>query len=471
MKIGQCTGSFEFAIFARLVWYGKRLNAGASCRYGKFYQQCCWQPRTFLIDSTITMPFEETRKPLKTEPILAGLALLLLLVGCFFILRPFFSAILWAIILTYSLHPLQKKFTHWFRGSRTLAACLVTLTLLVIIAGPVVLIGISLAKDSKELAIATKNWFMSVPESPPAWMNKTPIVGDELAGYWTNFAEKRNRWMDQLDKAVEAPPKAMAVEEKFANTEDIKPAELNIPPGYGTITEVPPAPQNAESSQIISLIGRFLSWARTGLITIGLTVGQGITQILLSALLAFFLLRDSSQLAAHLSVAVERLAGDRGRRLIKVAGDTVRSVIYGILGTAIAQAIVAGIGFKIANIPGTVLLSVLTFFFAVIPFGPPLIWLPASLWLFANEKPGLAVFMLLWGFFAISSVDNVLRPFLISQGSKMPFILIFCGVIGGALAFGLVGVFLGPTLLAVAFRLIEEWSSETPTEEPQIQTI
>ena len=116
------------------------------------------------------------------------------------------------------------------------------------------------------------------------------------------------------------------------------------------------------------------------------------------------------------------------------------------------------------------LLSVLTFFFAVIPFGPPLIWLPASLWLFAQHKPGLGVFMLLWGFLGISSVDNFLRPFLISQGSKMPFALIFCGVIGGALAFGLVGVFMGPTLLAVAFRLVEEWSSNRSLHEPDSGT-
>lgn len=410
---------------------------------------------------------DETRKPLKTEPLLAGLAFLLLLTGCFFVLRPFFSAILWAIILTYSLHPLQKKFTQWFRGSRTLAACFVTLTLLVVIAGPVVLVGISLAKDSKELAVASKDWFMEISEEPPAWLKKAPIVGDEITTYWSNFAEKRKLWMEELDKAVEAPPKAKNAGENANELIPNQDPKLNTLPGYPNPTNIAPDSQNAESSQIISMLGRFLSWARSGLITVGLTVGQGVTQILLSAFLAFFLLRDSTQLAAHLSVAVERLAGDRGRRLIKVAGDTVRSVIYGILGTAIAQAIVAGIGFTIAGIPGTVLLSVLTFFFAVVPFGPPLIWLPASLWLFANEKHGLALFMLLWGFFAISSVDNLLRPYLISQGSKMPFALIFCGVIGGALAFGLVGVFLGPTLLAVAFRLIEEWSAEKPAASPE----
>jgi predicted PurR-regulated permease PerM len=136
-----------------------------------------------------------------------------------------------------------------------------------------------------------------------------------------------------------------------------------------------------------------------------------------------------------------------------------------MLGTALVQALVAGIGFYIAGVPGAVLLGVLTFFFAVIPFGPPIIWIPAALWLFSNGSPGWGIFMLIWGGLGISGVDNVLRPYLISQGSKMPFALIFCGVIGGALAFGLVGVFLGPTLLAVGFRLIEEWSAGRQTSE------
>jgi predicted PurR-regulated permease PerM len=210
------------------------------------------------------------------------------------------------------------------------------------------------------------------------------------------------------------------------------------------------------------MLAKFLAYAYAGLLKVGLAVGQGLAQVLISAFLAFFLLRDSATLSQRLSVGVERLAGERGRRLIQVAGGTVRGVIYGILGTAVAQALVAWAGFWFAGVPGAVLLSVLTFLFAVVPFGPPLIWLPAAFWLFANNQPGMGVFMLLWGVLAISSVDNILRPFLISQGSKMPFALIFCGVIGGALAFGLVGVFLGPTLLAVAYRLIDEWSAVNP---------
>lgn len=407
------------------------------------------------------METNENRKALKTEPLLGGLALLLLLAGCFYVLKPFSSAILWAIILTFSLHPLQKKFTQWFRGSKTLAACLVTLMVLLVIAGPFVVVGISVAKDGKELAIATKDWFLSIPDTPPKWISKAPVIGEELGTYWSDIAADRKRWIEQLDKEVESPIKNKTIEDDNIRVTP----HTELLPGYAEQIQAESADKttakpNSESSPIIAMLGRFLAWARTGLIAVGLTVGQGVTQILISTFLAFFLLRDSPQLATRLNVTVERLAGDRGRQLIKVAGNTVSGVIYGILGTAIAQAIVAGIGFTIAGIPGAVLLSVLTFFFAVIPFGPPLIWLPATIWLFANEKHGLSLFMLLWGIFVISSVDNLLRPYLISQGTKLPFALIFCGVIGGALAFGLVGVFLGPTLLAVAFRLIEEWSSE-----------
>lgn len=411
--------------------------------------------------------------PSKYEPLLGALALLLLLVGCFFVLRPFMTALMWAIILTYSLYPLQRTFTRWFRGARTLAACLVTLTVTVVFAGPIVLIGVSIAEDGKDLASATRKWFLDAPETPPKWLSAIPTVGDEIATYWKAFAEDRKRWVEQLDKQVKSPaprPKIVLETEEGLVVQDPLPP---IPSPQSAAQDPPPSPLQAnsgispapdavkasDSPQLVVLLGKFLVWARDWLIAAGVAVGHGVTQVLISAFLAFFLLRDAPELAERLAVAVEHLAGDRGRYLVKVAGGTVRGVIFGILGTALAQALVAGLGFWIAGVPGAVLLSVLTFFFAVIPLGPPLIWLPASFWLFAQQKPGLGVFMLLWGFLGISSVDNFLRPYLISQGSKMPFALIFCGVIGGALAFGLVGVFIGPTLLAVVFRLIEEWSS------------
>jgi predicted PurR-regulated permease PerM len=394
-----------------------------------------------------------------TQPLLAWLALLLLLVGSFFVLRPFLTALTWAVILTYSLHPLQRLFTRWFRGSRTLAACLVTLTVTVVLTGPVVLIGVSIAQDGKDLAMATRNWFLSAPEQTPAWMRRMPVVGDELDGYWIGFAEDRKRWMEQLDEALKTPPPPKAIVVN-GNIDD---QAVKAPPP--PVNDKTPQEDEAagkgktEPPHVVVLLGKLLGEAKSWLIAAGLAVGQGVTQVLLSAFLTFFLLRDAPELSQRLAVSVERLAGQRGRHLIMVAGNTVRGVIYGILGTAIAQSVVAGLGFWMAGVPGAVLLAVLTFFFAVVPFGPPLVWVPAALWLFAQNETGWGIFMLIWGLLGISSVDNVLRPLIISQGSKMPFVLIFCGVIGGALAFGLVGVFIGPTLLAVCFRLIAEWSA------------
>ena len=390
----------------------------------------------------------------KTEPLLGIAALTLLLVGCVFVLRPFFSALMWAIVLAYTLHPLQRVFTRWFRGSRTLAACCVTLTVLTLVAGPIALIGISLAEDGKELATATRDWFLEAPEEAPSWLAQLPVVGDELAGYWATFADQRDRWMEQVGEVVKK------------KSADAEAAAAALPAGAAPAIPAAATAETAvlldDSPQLVNLLGRFLAWARTGLVAAGRVFGQGVMQVLASAFLAFFLLRDAPVLSERLAVAVDRLAGSRGQHLLKVAGDTVRGVIFGILGTAIAQAVVAWLGFWIAGVPGSVLLAMLTLVVAVVPFGPPLVWIPAALWLFAQGSPGWGVFMLLWGALGISSVDNILRPFLISQGSNMPFALIFFGVIGGVLAFGVVGIFLGPTLLAVAFRLIDEWSATLP---------
>lgn len=409
------------------------------------------------------METDKSPKRFRLEPLLGGSALLLLLIGCFFVLKPFMTALMWAIILAYSLHPLQRVFTKWFRGSRTLAACFVTLTLTVLLAGPIVLIGFSLAQDGKDLASATRKWFMAAPQQAPAWVGRVPMVGEELQGYWATFSEDRNRLMTQLEKEVKivAPrPKIVVEEGEELIVRDSPPLSSEQLNGAAGVDEKKPA-----SPQVVVLIGQFLSRAWGYVLSGTLAVGQGVTQVLLSAFLAFFLLRDAPVLAERLTIAAGRLAGGRGKHLLKVAGDTVRGVIYGIFGTAIVQGLCAGLGFWIAGVPGAVLLAVLTFFFAVIPFGPPLIWIPASIWLFAQSGTGWGIFMILWGLFVISAVDNFLRPYLISHGSKMPFVLIFCGVIGGIIAFGLVGVFIGPTMLAVAFRLVEEWSSTVRDSE------
>jgi predicted PurR-regulated permease PerM len=138
--------------------------------------------------------------------------------------------------------------------------------------------------------------------------------------------------------------------------------------------------------------------------------------------------------------------------------------MYGLLGTALAQAAVAAVGFLIAGVPGVAMLSVATFLFSLIPVGPPIIWGGAAIWLFSQGSTGWGIFMLVWGTFLISGVDNVVKPMLISRGSSLPFLLVLLGVLGGVLAFGFVGLFIGPTLLAVALGLLRNWTSESEVQ-------
>lgn len=386
-----------------------------------------------------SVPVREKQVRLALTP--GMLALLVLAMGCLLVMRPFFSALMWAIILAYVLHPMQRRFSSWFRGSQTVAACLVSLTIGILVAVPVVLIGMSLAEDGRQLGNATRTWFMEAPESAPRWIEALPVVGGEIAEVWSAVADDRDRWMSHLERAVkdgESTPEGM----------------LAAPQPHADAVE-----EATSSPKLVAILGDFLSWSRRALVKAGLAVGSGVTQVVMSVFLAFFLLREAPVLAERLGTMVERLGGARGRHLLRVAASTVNGVIFGMLGTALIQAVVAGVGFAIAGVPGAVLLGVLTFFFAVIPFGPPIVWLPAALWLFAQDAAGWGVFVLLWGALGISSVDNIIRPLLISQGTRMPFVLVFCGLIGGALAFGLVGIFLGPVLLAVGFRLLDEWTS------------
>jgi predicted PurR-regulated permease PerM len=338
----------------------------------------------------------------KLEQNLGWIILALLLSGCLLVLLPFVSALLWAVVLSFSIWPLYRRLVHLLRGRRTLAAFLMTLAMICVILLPFVIVGATLGDNVKELSAVTKRWIDAGPPAPPEWLVKVPGIGRQAAEYWQSFRADSSKLMEAAKRLIEP----------------------------------------------------LSGWLLTG----GLALGRGLVELALSILIAFFLLRDGGKVAEHLNTAVGRIAGDRGQHLLEVAGSTVRGVVYGILGTALVQAVVAGIGFLIAGVPGAGLLSLLTFFLSAVPVGPPLIWLPAALWLFHQGSTGWGIFMLIWGM-GVSSLDNFVKPWLISQGSDMPFLLIFFGVIGGALAFGFIGVFIGPTLLAVGYRLVQEWFS------------
>ena len=337
------------------------------------------------------------------EQNLGLIALLLLLLGCLVVLRPFVSALLWGIVLSVASWPLYCRVLKLAGNRRSLASLLMTLGMILIVLLPFLIVGLTLADNVADLNKAVRKWVETGPPAPPEWLGKVPLVGTKAVDSWQIIASDTEKLLEK-------------------SKEWIQPVS---------------------------------AWLLKG----GLKLTRGLLELALSVLIAFLLFRDGVSAVERLRTVVERISGEKGQRLLTVAGKTVRGVVYGILGTALVQAVLAGIGFFIAGVPGAALLALLTFFFSVVPvLGTGLVWIPAALWLFHQGSTGWGVFMVVWGL-GVSNVDNVVKPWLISQGSDMPFILIFFGVLGGALAFGFIGVFLGPTLLAVGWRLVEEWAS------------
>jgi predicted PurR-regulated permease PerM len=276
-----------------------------------------------------------------------------------------------------------------------------TLLLALVIVLPVMVLGFSLGDNVVPVANAVRRIMVEGLPDPPRWVAALPLVGGQLDAYLREIAH--------------------------------------------------------DSAKLMSVLAELLDPLKSWLLSGGLKLGEGLLYLVLSVVLAFFVYRDGDAVSRGLDSVLDRIAGERAHRLRQVAGDTVTSVVYGILGTGLAQGVMAAVGLGIAGVPGALLWGTLTFFLSVVPVGPPLVWISATVWLVFQGSIGWAVFMAVWGFFGISGIDNIVKPYLISRGSRLPFMLTLLGVLGGALAFGIVGVFLGPTLLAVGFRLLQEY--------------
>jgi predicted PurR-regulated permease PerM len=162
-----------------------------------------------------------------------------------------------------------------------------------------------------------------------------------------------------------------------------------------------------------------------------------------------------------------RLAGwEQGAAVVETAHSAVRGVVYGLIGTALAQAAVALLGFLIAGVPGAMALAALTFVLSFVPMGPAILWGGAAAWLYSKGETGWAVFMVAYGFLVISSVDNFIKPILMSKAGGLSMLLVVLGVFGGVVAFGFIGIFVGPTLLAVAWGLLNAWLKARQAREP-----
>jgi predicted PurR-regulated permease PerM len=333
---------------------------------------------------------------------IAGLAALVFVaVGCFIVLRPFLTSLAWALILVFVTWPLFLRIEDLVGGRTTLAAALMTLILAVALLIPMFMVGSGLTDSAIRAADQVQRLVSSGLPEPPGWLADVPLFGPDLAERWHGI----------------------------------------------------------DDAQIAETVRGFIRPVSQWALRLGARVGSGLVELTLSVVAAFFFFRDGVAASKRMAAFIERLAGNRAQRLMSVAENTTKGVVYGVIGTALAQATLAAIGLWIAGIPAWLFLGFITFFVSIVPPGAPLVWLPATAWLVYNDEVGWAIFLGVWGFFVVSGIDNFLKPYFISRGSAMPLLLVLLGVFGGALAFGFLGVFLGPIFLAVGYTLLKEWSS------------
>ncbi|MDO9051405.1 MAG: AI-2E family transporter [Methylotenera sp.] len=325
----------------------------------------------------------------------------LLIIGCIFVLYPFMAAVLFAAVICVFTWPLYQRVWRQLGRRDTLAAITMTLLLLVALILPMAYLVMNLADSATILLDEAQTTLQNLQPFAPEWIKNLPLVGSQLAEFWQRAAVSHEELMRLLSQYSEPMRKFML-----------------------------------QGVQLV--MGGFL-------------------QLLLVVFVAFFFYRDGAYLAKIVVAILRRLGGELGEEMLQLSCNTVKGVMLGIFGTALAQATVALFGFWLAGAPLPLLLTLATFFLSVVPVGPPLIWGGAALWLYNHGDHGWAIFLALYGLLAISSVDNLVKPILISHSSHLPLLLVVLGVLGGALAFGFIGIFLGPTLLAVGLTLITHW--------------
>jgi predicted PurR-regulated permease PerM len=336
------------------------------------------------------------------ERVLMGLLLGGIGIGCTLVLYPFISSLLWAAILAFTTWPVFEWLRVRLHLRHTPAAGLMVALTAVMVVLPLVIATPS-ADDVGHLRRMFDAAVHAGLPMAPAWVAGLPFVGPTFSDVWDSWA--------------------------------------------------------ADISELLQAFKPYVGLILEGGFDLLLGIARGVLLFILALFVAFFFYVYGDPIAERLSDLLRRIAGDRADRLIAVTGATVRGVVYGILGTAVIQGILTAFGLWIAGVPQPVLLGAVAGFLAVLPVGAPLVWIPAALWLMATRHLGWGIFLCVYGALAISGADSVIRPWFIARGAQLPFVLTVLGVLGGALAFGLLGIFLGPVLLGIGYTLVNEWAT------------
>lgn len=345
--------------------------------------------------------------------LVAGLILGILLLT-FTVLQPFVVPLIWGGILAYVSWPMNQRFLRLVRGRASLAALITTLIVALAIIVPLVWLVLLLRVEALSAYAEVQAFLATHPVLPPA-LRDLPWIG----------ANAQNL-LDQLA----ADPTALKGEFVLA--------------------------MEQSSLEVSRLIGG---------------VGRNVAKLFFAVLSMFFLLRDGPRLMREARAILEGILGPRVHDYLDAIGATTQAVVYALILGAIAQGAVAGIGYWIFGVKAPVLLGAVTVLIALIPFGAPLVWGSLAVWMLVNGNVWSGVGLLLWGVLLVSWMDNIVRPLVISNATRMPFLLVVFGVLGGVLAFGLVGLFIGPVLLAVSLAIWREWLEEHQQDIPEVRSV
>jgi predicted PurR-regulated permease PerM len=346
------------------------------------------------------------------ERILMGLLLGGVAIGCVLVLYPFLSALLWAGILVYTTWPVCEWLRLHLHLRRGWAAGLMVVLTAVVLVLPIAVAAPGSAEDVSLLRHAIMDGLRAGLPDAPLWVFDIPLVGNTVGNLW-------NRWAADISVMLEA-----------------------LRPYFGIVVE----------NGLSLLLG----------------IANGVLMFLLALFVAFVFYVYGDPIAERLRLLLHRIAGVQAERLITVTGATVRGVVYGILGTAVVQGILTAFGLFLSGVPRPALLGGIAGVLSVLPIGAPVVWIPAALWLMGSGHLGWGIFLAIYGGGAITGADSLIRPWFISRGAQLPFLLTVLGVLGGALAFGLLGIFLGPVLLGIGYTLVNEWARGSDTRETAV---
>lgn len=328
--------------------------------------------------------------------LLSGLLLL-----AYAVLQPFIVPAAWAAIMAYTTWPLNLRLRRALGGRPAIAATLMTLLLTVAIVLPLIWLMFLLRSELTGAYGALTEFLSQGPRQLPAALASVPWIGEWL-----------QQWLDELTRSPDA-----------------------LRHQIGEWVE-------QRTGELLELLGG---------------VGRNVIKLGVAALTVLFIYRDGDVMLQQARRVLQRFVGPRTDDYVAAIGSTTKAVVYGLLLAAVGQGALSAVGYWGAGVRAPLTLGVLTAAIALVPWGAPLVWGTIGGWLVISGRTVEGVGLLLWGMLVVSWIDNLLRPLVISGASRVPFLLVMFGVLGGVAAFGLIGLFVGPVILAVVMAVWREW--------------